>query len=174
MELIITGRHTNLTPELKKYIEARSKKMEKYVSKPMKTTITLKTEKHRQHAEVHVNINGTIMQAQDETEEIHLSVDSALSKIEKQLKKYKEKASSHRGAIHEGKETPSKKKAVPSKPALAEAPSLIAGKEVVRISQVETTAVNCLTLEEALSEMKLHKKDFFLFWREKNRQLHLL
>ncbi|MEK7747530.1 MAG: ribosome-associated translation inhibitor RaiA [Nitrospirota bacterium] len=173
MELIITGKKANLTPELKKYIEARSKKMEKYISTPLQTTITLKTEKHRQIAEAHVNINGAILQAQEETEEIHLSVDNVLSKIEKQLKKYKEKA-----VDHHKKEKPIKK-AVAAPGAIMPIgketkPIVTAGKETTRVAKHETDSIHLLTLEAAFSEMKLNKKEFLLFRSGKNRQLTLL
>jgi putative sigma-54 modulation protein len=68
MELVITGRQVNLTAGLKKFIEDRAKKMEKYALKPLQATITLKTEKYRQIAEAHVNINGVVIQAEEETE----------------------------------------------------------------------------------------------------------
>ncbi|MDC4223364.1 MAG: ribosome-associated translation inhibitor RaiA [Candidatus Manganitrophus sp.] len=96
MEVMITGRQMEVTPALKEYIEGRARKIEKYSSKTTQIAFTLKVEKYRHIAEVLVRANGFLLQAEEETDEMYASVDQAMSKIERQFKKYKEKLTNHR------------------------------------------------------------------------------
>jgi hypothetical protein len=106
---------------------------------------------------------------------MHLSVDKAISKIEKQLKKYKEKGSDHRLRVN-GKPVKILKKTKPvSLPKEQEEQPLVAvGKAAVRITKREKVSVDILTIEQALSEMKSNKKEFFLFRSSAHHQLNLL
>jgi putative sigma-54 modulation protein len=175
MELIITGRRGSVTPELKKFIEERAKRLEKFVSKPMQATITLKTEKHRQIAEAHVNLNGVVLQAVEETEEIHLAVDNVLAKIEKQLKKYKEKSADHRVHVKAEPAKKSKKTADLILPKTREErPLVMAGKETFRITKREKFSINLLSVSEAALEMNASKKEFLLFRTGAQGQLKVI
>jgi len=175
MELVITGKQMKIAPGLKKFIEDRAQKMEKYGTKSLQATVTLKIEKYRQIAEAHVNSNGVILQAQEETAEMEESVDKVISKIEKQLKKHKEKVSSHRLHASEKKVIIGEKEAAVSLPQKLSAPPFIAvGTDVFRIPKREKVLVSLLAIEEALAQMKSNKKEFFFFRNSANRQLNFL
>lgn len=176
MKLVITGRQMTIRPGLKKFIEERADRMEHYGSKPLQATITLKTEKYRQIAEAHVNVNGVILQAEEVTDEMEVSVDKVMSKIEKQLKKYKEKVTNHRVRVGKTETIISKKKAgeAPLKKEQDAPPFVAVGKELFRIPKREKVSVNLLTIEEALLQMKSNKKEFFLFRNGANGQLNLV
>lgn len=96
MEVLITGRHLEVTSALRKYVESRAKKIEKYTSKATQITFTLKVEKYRHLAEVLVKVNGSVLQSEEETDAMYTSVDKAMAKVERQLKKHKEKLCNHR------------------------------------------------------------------------------
>ena len=176
MKLVITGRQMTIAPGLKRFIEARAFRMEKYGATPLQATITLKVEKYRQIAEAHVSLNGAILQAEEVTDEMEVSVDKVMSKIEKQLKKYKEKVSDHRVRASE-KVTPNKNKKVvevPLQKGQDAPPFVAAGKDIFRIPKREKVAVNVMTIEEGLLQMKSNKKEFFIFRNSASHQLNLL
>jgi putative sigma-54 modulation protein len=175
MKLVITGRKMTIAPGLKKFIEERANKMEHYGAKPLQATITLKVEKYRQIAEAHVSLNGAILQAEEVTDEMEVSVDKVMSKIEKQIKKYKEKVSDHRVRAGEtvlGK--PKKAAKVPVQKEEDVAPFVAVGHDLFRIPKREKVVVNRLTIEDALLQMKSNKKDIFIFRNSAKRQLNLL
>ncbi len=173
MKLVITGKQMKIAPGLKHFIEERAKKMEHYGAKPMQATITLKVEKYRQIAEAHVSLNGAILQAEEVTDEMEVSVDKVMNKIEKQLKKYKEKITNHRPTSTESKIR--KKGEITSVPKRQADPPFIAlGKDIFKIPKREKVAVNLFSIENALLQMKSNKKDFFLFRNSTNRQLNLI
>jgi putative sigma-54 modulation protein len=181
MEVVITGRQMRIIPALKRYIEERAEKMEKCADPSSHVVWTLKTEKHRQIAEANLHTNGFIFQAQEETDEMYASVDGVVKKIERQLKKYKEKHSDHRVRPAGRVADPGAKKAgaVMSEP-LRKAqkrkasPSQVNGPVSLPNIDRETVLLKLLTVEEALSQMKLEKKEILAFRNRANKQCSLL
>lgn len=96
MDVLITGRHLEVTPALRSYVENRAKRIGKYTSKATQIIFTLKVEKHRHLAEVLLKVNGSVLQSEEETDAMYTSVDKAMAKVERQLKKHKEKRCNHR------------------------------------------------------------------------------
>src|SRR3989304_5515128 len=91
MNIIVTGRHLEVTDALKKYAEAKIKKFDRYLTNITEATITLSIEKYRHKAEVLLKVNGYLIQAEGITGEIYSSIDEVVEKLERQVKKYKEK-----------------------------------------------------------------------------------
>jgi len=158
MEVMITGKQLDVTPALKDYVEARAEKIKKYTSKATQVIFTLKVEKYRHLAEVLVKVKGYILQAEQETDEMYASVDKAMSKIERQLKKYKEKLCDHR--VHNDM-------------VLEEGPPSEAW-EKAHIKKRKQFAVKPMPLEEAALQMDLLGKSFFIFGNEKNKGINVL
>ncbi len=158
MEVTITGKQLDVTPALKEYVETRAKKIEKYTTNVTKAIVTLKVEKYRHMAEVLVKVNGFIIQSEQETDEMYVSVDKAISKIERQLKKHKEKLQNHRVQhdISGQKATP-----VPS-------------WEDVNIKKRKTFPIDAMSIEEAALQMELLGTGFFLFENCESKQVNLL
>ena len=186
MEIVITGRHMRITTALKKYIEERVQKTEKYLSKPFHITFILKAEKYRQIVEARLTVNGVVLTAEEETEEMHASVEQVMMKLERQLKKYKEKVSSHRVRPSGSKRLPSPKGkeatgGVSPDPRIRKGPRAGILDIANHADWVTPTPIDCetvlmevLTLDAALVQMKSKKKDFFFFRDRANRQCYFL
>ncbi len=158
MEVMITGKQLDITPALKEYVENRAEKIKKYTSKATQITFTLKVEKYRHLAEVLLKVKGFILQAEHETDAMYASVDKAMAKIERQLKKHKEKLCDHR--LHN--ET--------IKDEIA--PTEVWDDSIIK--KRKTFSVKQMTLEEAVFQMELLKKSFFLFAHHENKQVNVL
>lgn len=158
MEVMITGRQMEVTPALKGYIEGRARKIEKYSSKTTQIAFTLKVEKYRHIAEVLVRANGFLLQAEEETDEMYASVDQAMSKIERQFKKYKEKLTNHRVRQEavSGESQPESEPSIPT------------------VQKKKVFPVKAMRLEEAALQMELLGKDFFLFGNYENHRINVL
>src|SRR4030065_2305568 len=96
MNIIVTGRHLEVTPALKKYAEEKIKKFNRYLSHISEAIITLSVEKYRHKVEVLLKVNGVLIQAEGITGEMYSSIDEVVEKLERQVKKHKEKWVSHR------------------------------------------------------------------------------
>ena len=91
MRIIITGRHVDITAALKRYIETRMKRLERYGMKIGDVQVVLAVEKYRHTAEVIFNLNGAAIQGKTSTTEMYASIDQLLDKVSRQILKRKEK-----------------------------------------------------------------------------------
>src|SRR4030043_627933 len=96
MNIIVTGRHLEITPALRDYAEKKIKRFDRYMSNISEAIVTLSVEKYRHKVEVLLKANGILIQAEGITGEVYSSIDEVAEKLERQIKKYKEKLVSHR------------------------------------------------------------------------------
>ena len=148
MNILINGRHLEITPALKNYAEEKIKKFEKYSSDITEATVTLSVEKYRHKAEVLLKANGILIQAESVTGEIYSSIDEVSEKLDRQIKKYKEKLVSHRKVSPKNAEV----KPEPS--------SLHEGARIIKNKRFE---LKPMSPDEASMQMELLDKSFFVF-----------
>ncbi len=91
MNISVTFRNSEGENWQKTYVEERIEKLKKYLDAPAEAHIILSTEKFRNVVEINLSANGWNVNAKEEAKDMHLAVDSCIDKIEKQLKKQKEK-----------------------------------------------------------------------------------
>lgn len=91
MRYKITGRNINVTSGLKAAVEEKIGKLERYFNQDTEAIITLSVEKERQKIEVTIPVKGTIIRAEQESNDMYVSIDLVEEIIERQLKKYKNK-----------------------------------------------------------------------------------
>lgn len=95
MEINVTFRHAESSNALTDHIQEKISRLSKYFIKPTMAHVTLNVEGSRHIAEITLSENHNIFNASERTHDMYLSVDRALRKIERQLKKYKEKIKNH-------------------------------------------------------------------------------
>jgi putative sigma-54 modulation protein len=156
MNIIITGRHLELTDNLKEYAEEKIKKFEKYLTNISDIAVTLSVEKYRHKAEVLLKVNGVMIQAESITGEMYSSIDEVVEKLDRQIKKHKEKIVSHRKG--EDKAQVSLQSQEPS-------PSIIKKK---------TFNIKPMSPEEATMQMELLDKNFFIFTNASSGSINVL
>lgn len=96
MALMITGRHVEVTPALRRYVETRFKRLERYALRFGDVQVILSVEKYRHVAEVVLPLNGAVIQGKTSTTEMYASIDQLFDKIGRQILKRKEKLTSHK------------------------------------------------------------------------------
>ena len=147
MKVIVNGRHMEITQALKNYAEEKIGKFEKYVSNIKEAVVTLSVEKYRHKAEVLLKVNGVLIQAESVTGEVYSAIDEVVEKLEKQVKKFKEKGHAYRKG--------EKRTVEPAVPA--------AGAEGGRIIKHKRFDMKPMSSEEAVHQMELLDKNFFVF-----------
>jgi putative sigma-54 modulation protein len=157
MNIIVNGRHLEVTPALKSYAEEKLKKFDRYLSHITEATVTLTVEKYRHKAEVLLKANGVLIQAEGVTGEIYSSIDEVVEKLEKQVKKYKEKLVSHRKG--EGK--------APVSPVTPE-------QEIGRIIKKKRFDMKPMSPDEAAMQMELLDKVFFVFSNHTTGEINVI
>jgi putative sigma-54 modulation protein len=148
MNIIISGKHLEVTPALKKYSENKVKKVARYLSDISEAVITLSVEKYRHKAEVLLKVNGVLIQAEGVTGEIYSSIDEVSEKLERQIKKYKEKLVSRRKGANKSAESTQKSSPPPE------------GGIIIKNKRFE---LKPMSPDEASMQMELLDKDFYVF-----------
>src|SRR5512147_1685687 len=103
MQVNVTGRHIEVTDALRQYATEKFNRLEKYLPKAVQAVITLSVVKKVHHiAEATIKSNGVLIQASEETEEMYSAIDLLIEKIERRVRRYKEKLVDHK---HQGGRT---------------------------------------------------------------------
>ncbi len=161
MNVVVHGRNLEVTDALKDYAEKRLKKFERILPTITEAVVNLIIEKHNHKAEVLLRANGVMIQAESVTGEIYSSIDEVTEKLERQIKKYKEKLTSHRNRNkHQASQA-----SAPEEEELAFEPMIIKTKRF---------EMKPMSPEEAAMQMELLDKDFFVFTNEKTGQINVI
>ena len=111
MKISVTFRNGEGENWQKVYAEEKIQKLNKYLDTPAEAHIIVSMEKFRNFAEINLSSNGWNINAKEEAKDMHLALDSCIEKIEKQLKKQREKIREHKPkSIRRGKENQRKEK----------------------------------------------------------------
>ena len=96
MQIDVTGRHVEITDSLKSYVENKFQRLERHFEHINNTHVILSVEKDRQKAEATVHVNRGNLFAENEQEDMYAAIDGLIDKLDRQLKKHKEKLNDHR------------------------------------------------------------------------------
>jgi putative sigma-54 modulation protein len=91
MKISVTFRNTEGENWQKDYLAEKLDKLNKYIDNPVDARVILSVEKFRNTAEINLLANGLNINSKEEEKEMVLAIDNAIEKIERQLKKHKEK-----------------------------------------------------------------------------------
>jgi putative sigma-54 modulation protein len=92
VKVSVTFRHTEPTEALKQYAEEKIHRIGKYFSQSLEAHIVLAVDsKERQVAELELHAHGAVIHGKEETEDLYAAIDLVMDKIERQIRKQKEK-----------------------------------------------------------------------------------
>ncbi|MDZ8104854.1 MAG: ribosome-associated translation inhibitor RaiA [Nostoc sp. DedQUE12a] len=162
MKLVIHGKNIEITDAIREYVH---QKIEKAVNHFQ--NITNEVDVHlsvarnprinpRQAAEVTIYANGSVIRAEESSENLYASIDLVADKIARQLRKYKERRQDQ------------KTQAQPTEEVIAESvvTDLIGDRTPELPSEVVRTkyfSMPPMTLAEALEQLQLVGHDFYMF-----------
>jgi ribosomal subunit interface protein len=98
MQLTVTFRHMEPSEKLKEYSHDKLARLEKYLDAVIDAEVVLTVEKFRHRAEVLIASDGLKIKAEEETEDMYAALDMVVDKLEKQIKRHREKLKAHKGA----------------------------------------------------------------------------
>jgi putative sigma-54 modulation protein len=157
MNVIVNGRHLEVTPALRSYSVEKISKFEKFISNISEAVVTLSVEKYRHKAEVLLKVNGTLIQAESVTGEIYSSLDEVVEKLEKQVIKFKEKLQTFRKSDKKTAPVPAEKKEGRS--------------AIIKHKKFE---MKPMSPEEAVDQMELIDKNFYIFANQASGNINVV
>lgn len=95
MQINLTGHHIDITPALRSYVQEKFEKLERHFNNMTNIHVILTVEKERQIAEAEVHVNGRDLFANAENNDMYAAIDGLIDKLDRQVKKHKEKLRDH-------------------------------------------------------------------------------
>ncbi|MRR33074.1 ribosome-associated translation inhibitor RaiA [bacterium] len=154
MQITTTFRHIESSEALKSYAGEKLERVQKYIDEPIVAQVFLTVEKIRHIAEVTITAKGITIKASEETNDMYAAIDAVVDKIERQLRRYKERIKEHKpGNVSEERMI---------KKTVLTAESIEQQQEPVIIKS-KTFSIKPMSVEEAVMQMDLLHKDFLVF-----------
>ena len=89
MSTKITGKELKATEAIKDYVDKKLERIEKYFEEELDTSVTIKTEKSEQIAEMSVKVAGNTFRAVTAHKDLYASIDKDIDILEGQIRKWK-------------------------------------------------------------------------------------
>lgn len=95
MQLNITGHHVDITESLHDYVVNKLERVERHFDHVTNVHVILSVEKNRQKAEATLHMTGGDIFANAEHDDMYAAIDALTDKLDRQIKKHKEKMTDH-------------------------------------------------------------------------------
>ena len=148
MKITITGRNMKVGARLTERIEKKLSKMNKYFKDDVEAQVKLSHENSvRQIVEITLYLDGSILRAEETSNDMYMSIDKAIARLEGQIRRHRTKLEKR---LHEDVIEPAEDMPVWDE----------ASDEVVRVKRFE---VKPMAVEDAITQMDMLGHSFFLF-----------
>ncbi len=154
MQITTTFRHMEPSDALKSYAEEKLERVKKYIDEPIVAQVFLTVEKIRHMAEVTLTAKGITIKASEETNDMYAAVDAVVDKIERQMRRYKERIKAHKPTTDVRERQVQK--------SIVAAESIEPSREPVVI-RTKTISIKPMSVDEAVMQMDLLHKDFLVY-----------
>ena len=163
MRITITGKNIELTDGLKEAVEERLSKLEKYFAPETEVHVTLSVEKERQKIEVTIPVKGSVIRAEQVSNDMYVSIEVVEETIERQLKKYRKKIVTKQQNVDKffAQEYLSKEDDDED-------------DEEIRIIRSKRFGIKPMCPEDACVQMELLGHDFFVFLNAETEEVNVV
>jgi putative sigma-54 modulation protein len=164
MRTFVRGTNVKVTETMKSYAEERLTRLGRHAPFLREATLVYSVQRAWHIAEVTVRLSDTIMRAEERSNDMYVSVDKAIDKIEQQVKRLKGRMEARRHEARERGEVDQQAEDLAEMLGEIEDDSEgiqpLGDGDVVKI---KTYALRPMNTEEALLQMQLVDHDFFVF-----------
>lgn len=163
MQLNITFRGIDSSEALKSHIRDRIEGLSKHLDRDVESHTVLSLERYLQHAEISIHAGPFTMRGTSKSEDMYKSIDEAVEKIERQLKRYKGRLRNHKLRVREAtmRDRLARHNVVEiTAPEQDEGESWAQGPRLIRSAEFPLLK---LTVDEAVMQMDLMNNDFLVF-----------
>ena len=172
MRIEFHGRNCDVVPRFKQHAEPRIATLENYFDRINDVRITLSAQRSWRTVEITLEADGLLLRSEERSNDELASFDKALDRLERQLRRYRERATAHARksiralASEQAEATPEQLDDT------AEADEADASE--IRIIRTKSHALKPMTAEEAALQMELLGHDFFLFFNGQSEQVEVV
>lgn len=172
MDVVVTGRHCTISPEMRDQISERLAGVERLRDRVIRAEVefhareTTKDPEDAVVVQITLRSKGPVIRAEGRSSDKMLAFETALDRLKTQLRKAADRRKTHRGLRSAGadpmpmsEETPVDDDAVPTQ----EVAGLVVTGDGPLVVREKVFPATPLTLAQALDEMELVGHDFFLY-----------
>jgi putative sigma-54 modulation protein len=166
MQTSVTFRHMDPSEPLKQHVLSKLERIRKFFPDPIRAQIVLSLERYRHKADIIITLhNGLAIKGKELTEDMYSAIDMVMEKIERQVRRYKDRIDSHRPAP--GPEVLVHYEVMEPVEAQAKSPEY----KVVKSSRFFARP---LSIDEAVMQMNLLGNEFLVFTNAESRDVNVV
>ena len=162
MQTNVMFKNLDHSEDLKSYVQGKLDRFDKLLDNPAMATVVLSMQKFRRIAEINISGDRLNIKGKEETEDIYSAIDNVLDKLQKQIKKNKQKSRTHRGVRNEKVQPISIEET---------APDTFEPKEQVSVTNIDYKPMG---VEEAIMQMDIVTNDFLVFTNSRTDKVNVL
>ncbi|MBN2883941.1 MAG: ribosome-associated translation inhibitor RaiA, partial [Clostridia bacterium] len=149
MKINISGRHMNVTDDVRDWAEKKFTKLDKYFRREAEADLTFSTQKHESIIKLEATIvhRGMVYRTEIENHDALSVIDKSVEVIDRQIRKHKTKLEKkfHSGAFEETQEMDD------------------SGENSYSVVKSKKFPIKPMSVEEAVLQMELIGHEFFMF-----------
>ena len=162
MQTSVTFKNLDSSDTLKSYVQEKLDRFDRLLDNPAEANVVLSVEKFRHSAEINIVGDRLAINGKEETIDMYSAIDMVLDKLEKQIKKSKQKIRERRGG------TKARNRGM-----LAEEMNL-PEEELERQIKIKNIEYKPMHVEEAALQMDLLDDNFLVFTNARSDQVNVL
>lgn len=162
MQTTVTFKHIDPSEHLKAYVSDKLDRFDKYLDNPAEANVVLTVEKFRHIAEINIAGDKLTIIASEETNDMYAAIDMALDKLEKQIKKSKQKIRERRSASKNRNRSK------------LEETDILPDEDAERQIKIRNIEYKPMDIEEAALQMDLIEDNFLVFSNARSDRVNVL
>ncbi|SHH37048.1 ribosome hibernation-promoting factor, HPF/YfiA family [Sporanaerobacter acetigenes] len=163
MKINSTGKNMEITDALRDVTYKKLGKLDKYFQSDVEANVTYSVERNRKIIEVTINLPGTILRAEESSDDMYTSIDKAVDILERQIRKYKTKLQKR----YQNGETIRFENIQP----LPQENQEVNKPKIVKTKRF---AMKPMNTEEAILQMELLRHNFFMFMNAETDEVNVI
>ena len=175
MQMNITFRHLDPIDSLKNYAREKVERVNKYLDKATDAHVVLSLDRHLHQADITIHSGSFVLRGKEKSEDMYASIDLAMDKIERQLKRYKEKLKGHHGQerVHHRQELVENLKVRHAVVEMGQ-PETEAANDITRVVKKNEFLARPMALQEAIMQMHLMNNEFYVFTNSTTMEMNVI
>jgi putative sigma-54 modulation protein len=162
MQTSVSFKNLEPSEHLKAYVSEKLNRFDKLLDNPAEAGVVLVVEKHRHIAEVNISGDRLTINGKEETGDMYSAIDMVLDKLEKQIKRSKQKIRERRAGAKGQTRT------------IREEPAPRTEEDFVREVKIESLDVKPMDVEEAVLQMDLSDQSFLVFTNARSSLINVI
>ena len=161
MNIKVTGKNIEITDAIRQYVEDKADRLQKFENPNTELNVVCSVEREEQIVELQLSHNGDFTKIEERNNDLYASIDLAMDRLERQMRKEKEKKTD-------------KNKEASLKDKFLNMVSNVLNKDEGEITKTKCYEIKPLSLEDA--KLKLSSSDdmFLTFIDADSKEVHVL